>query len=83
MPTALRASDAVRALVMKELRGMSELPLRESAEDRPVPAGFAEKLRELLDGAVARSGHPRAAAAAQRIRDVFQDGMRERPASGS
>jgi len=82
-PTALRASDAVRALVMKDLRGTSELPLRESAEDRPVPAGFAEKVRELLDGAVARSGHPKAAAAAQRLRDVFQEGMRDRPASGS
>jgi Family of unknown function (DUF6178) len=82
-PTALRASDAVRALVMRELRGVSELPLRESAENRPAPAGFAEKLQELLDGAVARSGHPGAAAAAQRFRDVFQDGMRDRPASGS
>ncbi|MFL5434906.1 MAG: DUF6178 family protein [Myxococcales bacterium] len=82
-PTAVRASDAVRALVLKELRGLSELPLRESAEDRPAPPGFAEKLGELLDGAVPRSGHPRAAAAAQRIREVFQDGMRDRPARSS
>src|SRR5207248_4051835 len=59
-PTALHASDAVRALVLKDLRGASELPLRESAEERPAPAGFAETLGELLDGAVARSGHARA-----------------------
>jgi hypothetical protein len=83
MPTAVRASDAVRALVLQELRSATELPLRESAEERPAPPGFAEKLAELLDGAVARSGHPRAAAAARRLRDVFQDGMRDRPASGS
>jgi hypothetical protein len=83
LPTAVRASDAVRALVLQELRSASELPLRESAEDRPAPAGFAEKLGELLDGAIARSGHPRGAAAAQRLRDLFQDGMRERPARGS
>jgi hypothetical protein len=70
-PTALRASDAVRALVLKELRGGTELPLRDSGEERPAPPGFAEKLDELLDGAAARSGHARASAAARRLRDAI------------
>jgi hypothetical protein len=67
-PTALRASDAVRAVAVKELRGVNELPLRESVEERPSPPGFAEKLDQLLEGAVARSGHARASAAGRRLR---------------
>jgi hypothetical protein len=69
-PTALHASDALRALVLKELRGGTDLPLRESAEERPAPPGFAEKLDELLDAAAARSGHARASAAGRRLRDA-------------
>jgi hypothetical protein len=69
-PTALHASDALRALVLKELRGGTDLPLRESAEKRSTPPGFAEKLDELLDGAAARSGHAHASAARRRLRDA-------------
>jgi hypothetical protein len=61
----------VRALVLKEIRGGTELPLRDSVEERPAPPGFAEKLDELLDGAAARSGHARASAAARRLRDAI------------
>jgi len=71
-PTALHASDAVRALALKELRGAKELPLRESVDEHPAPPGFAEKLEELLDGAAARSGHPRASAAGRRLRDAIR-----------
>jgi hypothetical protein len=70
-PTALHASDAVRALVLKELRGGTELPLRDAVDERPAPPGFPEKLGELLDGAAARSGHVRAEAAARRLREAI------------
>jgi Family of unknown function (DUF6178) len=73
-PTALRASDAVRALALKELRGGSELPLRESAGERPSPPGLAEKLAGLLEDGIARSGHPQARQAAQRLRDAISSG---------
>jgi len=82
-PTALHASDAVRALALKELRGADELPLRESVEERPAPPGFGEKIDALLTGAATRSGHASAAAAARRLREALQDGIRDRPASGS
>jgi hypothetical protein len=70
-PTALHASHAVRALVLKELRGSTELPLRESAGEHPAPPGFLEKLDELLEGAVGRSGHACASAAARRLREAI------------
>jgi len=82
-PTALHASDAVRALALKELRGAGELPLRESVEDRPAPPGFQEKVDALLEGAATRAGHASAIAARRRLRDALQEGIRDRPASGS
>jgi hypothetical protein len=82
-PTALHASDVLRALAIKELRSASELPLRESVDERPAPPGFAEKIDALLDGAAMHAGHKSAAAAARRLREAVQDRLRERPASGS
>ena len=48
-PTALRASDAIRALALQRLRGEAELSLGEQA--RPAPEGFAGALDEVLRAA--------------------------------
>jgi len=54
-PTALRASDAVRALALQRLRGDAELPLAE--EPGALPEGFPRALDDLL-----RVAHPEHAA---------------------
>ena len=67
-PTALKASDAVRALVLQRMRDAPELPLREAVEERPAPEGFAAKLDEVLRSAAPSGPSERAAS---RIRGIL------------
>jgi hypothetical protein len=67
-PAALHVSDVVRGLVEAELRG-EPFSLRSLSEARsPKPAGFAQKLNELLEGATRRVGSEPAQRAAARLR---------------
>jgi Family of unknown function (DUF6178) len=66
-PTALRASDAVRALALQRLRGSAELPLSEEAG--PVPDGFARALDELLQTGRPEQGGVDPSRAAPRLRE--------------
>ena len=66
-PTALRASDALRALVLQRLRGSAELPLGE--EPGALPEGFAQKLDELLQDVTRGGSSPDGAGAAARLRE--------------
>jgi uncharacterized protein DUF6178 len=66
-PTALRASDALRALALKRVRGDAELPLGDEAASPP--EGFARALDELLQDASRSDSHPAGAQAATRLRD--------------
>jgi hypothetical protein len=68
-PTALKASDAVRALVLQRVRNDPELPLRESVEEHPAPPELAAKLDEALAAAKAQS--PATAQAAERMRSIL------------
>jgi Family of unknown function (DUF6178) len=68
-PTALKASDAVRALVLQRMRNDPELPLRESVDDHPGPPELAAKLDEAL--AAAKAQVPAVARAADRMRSIL------------
>src|SRR5216684_2403619 len=65
-PTALRASDALRALALQRLRGEAELPLRE--QSGPAPEGFAGALDEVLRAARAEPAGADPSRAAPRLR---------------
>src|SRR5207237_9058691 len=52
-PTALRASDAVRALAAQQLRGDAELKL---GEGEALPEGLSRAVEEVLRGAVRSVG---------------------------
>src|SRR6266849_2294660 len=66
-PTALRASDAVRALALQRLRGAAELPLA----DRPgaAPDGFERALDEVLRTAREEQAGADPSRAAPRLRE--------------
>lgn len=64
-PTALRASDAVRALAAQQLRGGAELKLGEDASAQP--EGLARAVDELLQGATRQVGTDVAERAAGRL----------------
>jgi hypothetical protein len=64
-PTALRASDAVRALAVQRLRGDAQLPLGDDA----APEGLQRTMDELLQGAARTVGTEAAKRAAARLRD--------------
>jgi len=64
-PTALHASDAVRALAMQRLRGDAQLPLGDDA----APEGLQRTVDELLQGAARVIGTDAAKHAAARLRD--------------
>jgi hypothetical protein len=66
-PTALRASDAVRALALQRLRAEADLQLRE--QTGPAPEGFAGALDEVLRGARAEPGGADPSRAAPRLRE--------------
>jgi hypothetical protein len=66
-PTALRASDAVRALALQRLRGGTDLPL--GAHAGPVPEGFAGALDEVLRSARPEQAGADPSRAAPRLRD--------------
>ena len=65
-PTALHASDAVRALAVQRLRGDTQLPL---GDDAPAPEGLQRSVDELLQGAARTVGTEAAKRAAARLRD--------------
>jgi hypothetical protein len=70
-PAALRASAALRALALTQLRG-EPFSLRDlTGEERPEPEGFATALDTLLKTAVASAKSPAAARAAARLRGLF------------
>jgi Family of unknown function (DUF6178) len=66
-PTALRASDAVRALALQRLRGGTELPLEE--QPGPAPEGFARALDDTLRTARPEQAGADPARAAPRLRE--------------
>jgi len=66
-PTALRASDAVRALALQRLRGQTELAL--GAQAGPLPEGFARALDEVLRTARPEPGEADPSLAVPRLRD--------------
>ena len=66
-PTALRASDAIRALALQRLRGEAELSLGEQA--RPAPEGFAGALDEVLRAARPEQTGADPSRAAPRLRE--------------
>jgi hypothetical protein len=66
-PTALRASDAVRALALQRLRGQTELAL--GAQAGPLPEGFAPALDEVLRTARPEPGEADPSLAVPRLRD--------------
>ena len=76
-PTALRASDAVRALALQRLRGAADLPLSE--EPAAVPEGFTRALDELLRTARREQTGPDPSRAAPRLREQVLKSFR-RPA---
>jgi hypothetical protein len=63
-PTALRASDAVRALAAQQLRGDGELKL---GEGEARPEGLGRAVEELLRGAARSVGSEAAERAATRL----------------
>ncbi|HYZ90031.1 MAG TPA: DUF6178 family protein [Myxococcales bacterium] len=65
-PTALRASDAVRALAVQRLRGDADLKLR-GDDPRGTPEGLAGAVGELLHGAARTLGTEAAGRAAARL----------------
>jgi hypothetical protein len=65
-PTALRASDAVRALAVQRLRGDAQLPL---GDEMAAPDGLQRTMDELLQGAARTVGTEAAKQAAARLRD--------------
>ena len=67
-PTALRASDAIRAVILSELRGSPQLPIREAVEERTPPPGFEEKLDEIFARAVAPGAESALSRAASRLK---------------
>ena len=66
-PTALRASDAVRALALQRLRGGGDLPLGEPTA--AAPEGFARALDEVLRTARADPAGADPSRAAPRLRE--------------
>jgi Family of unknown function (DUF6178) len=67
-PTALRASDAVRALATQRLKGDAELSLRDDGS-APPREGLARELDEVLRGAVRSVGTDAAERAAALLRE--------------
>jgi hypothetical protein len=63
-PTALRASDAVRALALQRVRGDPQLPLGDTAESE----GLQRTVDELLQGAARAAGTDGAKRATARLR---------------
>jgi Family of unknown function (DUF6178) len=66
-PTAMRASDAVRALALQRLRGGGDLPLEE--QTGPAPEGFSRALDEVLRTARAQATGADPSRAAPRLRE--------------
>ncbi len=66
-PTALRASDAIRALALQRLRGAPELPLAE--QPGAAPDGFERALDELLRTARQEQAGADPSRAAPRLRE--------------
>ena len=66
-PTALRASDAVRALATQQLRGDAELKLGDHGGARP--DGLERAVDDVLRGAARSVGTETAERAAARLRD--------------